>query len=519
MKTLHLSIIAIFLIGISFVISGNVSAICTGYCPAIPWKPYVPPSLASINVTFNANTNSPVVITGTVYKLFSPNIVLTVFNPQRQLIVVSQLQPALDGSFSESLVTSNPLWSTQGNYTARISSDSQNLTETTFYFPGTGCCKAVSITSISHKGASPQEQLRSGIAANDVKCNTNLVLVIKSEDGSPACVKPDTATNLVVRGWAKDHTGVSALGNPSVQLFNVTTSPQPIILGIPFYVDAIVVNHQTDPITYYGGCVYPLSVSFDNIKTYTNNIHCLAISKNVLGPNEQAIIHSERIGTLYNVTGPDATTATIKFSYEVNGNQTSFFTSKQFSIQHEQALPDKSGEKNKTNPTLSLYLSADSYANPAEAVVVDISLNNTGSTPLILAKSDNWPRNDLSSGPCSNLPFGMAILKGYYTEQNLTGASSLVIYGTVPCPLPPLIKSYTFQPLSSKATQECDSLFSCPELSDMKIHLKIDGFMDNNGQHRSFNVGTYTIVGGDEWGHVAIQHFTEAYATALAGVK
>ena len=51
---------------------------------------------------------------------------------------------------------------------------------------------------------SPFTQIKSGIAANDVKCQQGLQLVIKAEDGSPACVRPDTATKLLDRGWAKN---------------------------------------------------------------------------------------------------------------------------------------------------------------------------------------------------------------------------------------------------------------------------------------------------------------------------
>src|SRR5574337_2093453 len=51
---------------------------------------------------------------------------------------------------------------------------------------------------------SPIEQVQAGMPAKDVKCATGLILVIKVEDGSPACVKPDTAQKLVGRGWAKE---------------------------------------------------------------------------------------------------------------------------------------------------------------------------------------------------------------------------------------------------------------------------------------------------------------------------
>lgn len=51
--------------------------------------------------------------------------------------------------------------------------------------------------------ASPLMQFKSGISASDVKCQQGLGLVIKADDNSPACVKPDTAAKLVAWGWAK----------------------------------------------------------------------------------------------------------------------------------------------------------------------------------------------------------------------------------------------------------------------------------------------------------------------------
>jgi hypothetical protein len=49
----------------------------------------------------------------------------------------------------------------------------------------------------------PLKQFKSGTDPKDVKCSNNLTLVIKSEDGYPACVKGDTASILIERGWAK----------------------------------------------------------------------------------------------------------------------------------------------------------------------------------------------------------------------------------------------------------------------------------------------------------------------------
>ncbi|TLX93406.1 MAG: hypothetical protein E6K91_08710, partial [Thaumarchaeota archaeon] len=80
---------------------------------------------------------------------------------------------------------------------------------------------------------SPLKQFKSGIAANDIKCEQGLQLVIKAEDGSPSCVKPQTVQKLVEHrwGWAmqaidsikplrpnriiglENDTGVATLGN------------------------------------------------------------------------------------------------------------------------------------------------------------------------------------------------------------------------------------------------------------------------------------------------------------------
>lgn len=67
----------------------------------------------------------------------------------------------------------------------------------------------------------PLRQFKSGITTNDVKCKEGLQLVIKSKDGTPACVKPDTATRLVERGWAKQESYyVDPHMSPKVSLYD-----------------------------------------------------------------------------------------------------------------------------------------------------------------------------------------------------------------------------------------------------------------------------------------------------------
>ncbi|MGI0046575.1 MAG: hypothetical protein ACREBB_05235 [Nitrosotalea sp.] len=71
------------------------------------------------------------------------------------------------------------------------------------------CSTMQSSTSIPpiplpQSGTNPQaplEQLKSGIRAKDVICRQGFQLIIKIEDGSPACVKPETAQKLVEYRW------------------------------------------------------------------------------------------------------------------------------------------------------------------------------------------------------------------------------------------------------------------------------------------------------------------------------
>jgi len=48
---------------------------------------------------------------------------------------------------------------------------------------------------------SPLQQFKSGTPAKTVQCDQGFSLVIKIEDGSPACVTSQIAQALVARGW------------------------------------------------------------------------------------------------------------------------------------------------------------------------------------------------------------------------------------------------------------------------------------------------------------------------------
>lgn len=52
---------------------------------------------------------------------------------------------------------------------------------------------------------SPKLQIKSGVKPENVSCKEDLELIFKSTTGSPACVKSETSTILIKRGWASEN--------------------------------------------------------------------------------------------------------------------------------------------------------------------------------------------------------------------------------------------------------------------------------------------------------------------------
>lgn len=61
----------------------------------------------------------------------------------------------------------------------------------------------------------PLKQFNAGIPIDDIQCKADLVLVVKSSNSSPACVTPNTAEKLFLRGWAVDEPAISV--NPIIK--------------------------------------------------------------------------------------------------------------------------------------------------------------------------------------------------------------------------------------------------------------------------------------------------------------
>jgi len=64
----------------------------------------------------------------------------------------------------------------------------------------------------------PLKQIKSGILARDVQCSRGLILVLKSENDSPACIKETSLAKLLSRGWAKQVSDNMQMGAKIVTL-------------------------------------------------------------------------------------------------------------------------------------------------------------------------------------------------------------------------------------------------------------------------------------------------------------
>lgn len=168
------------------------------------------------------------------------------------------------------------------------------------------------------------------------------------------------------------------------------------------------------------------------------------------------------------------------------------------------------GQKSETADAASqlvLVMSLNSTdIKPGQSMGMDISLTNTSPNRVVLDLEHNWPLRKWSMGPCLfHLPFGMALLQGYYTAQNMTDGERLPLYprGMYMCRTIGIV-DFVFEPSSSKATIETYNSTNYPVT--MQYHVGFNGYY-NGQKFQPFVPGPYTVVGDDQWGHISIKHF------------
>jgi hypothetical protein len=165
---------------------------------------------------------------------------------------------------------------------------------------------------------------------------------------------------------------------------------------------------------------------------------------------------------------------------------------------------------------LSLSINSTSFV-PGQGIAVTIDERNTLAETNNVSAAKDWPLEGLSVGPCGtiNYPFGVAVFKGYYTADNISGAVPLKLYdpdAVYHCPLIlSEITSYDFQPSSNTA----DIYGSCepnPCMTGVRMNSEVEvkGYWDGSpkAQYSDLTPGVYTVAGGDEWGAVVLLYFS-----------
>lgn len=167
------------------------------------------------------------------------------------------------------------------------------------------------------------------------------------------------------------------------------------------------------------------------------------------------------------------------------------------------------------NLELSVVLNTSSIGHSTgKGIATTVVETNRLTTPNNVSAAADWPMGNLAVGPCGHLnyPVGISVVQGNYDAGNVSSAKALQIYQPVAIACPMVlagITSFEFQPSSDNAT----ILGSCQPrgggcLSEIvSATVSASGFW-NGSMFTSFACGRYTVVAGDEWGGIAILHFT-----------
>ena len=176
---------------------------------------------------------------------------------------------------------------------------------------------------------------------------------------------------------------------------------------------------------------------------------------------------------------------------------------------------------------LSFSVSTDqtAYAPGQEVEAVTDEKNTLAKTNNVPA-ANHWPVTGLAQmyfGPCvsPDIPYGIGVYQGDYTAKNYSSATPLNLYNPKAIFLcepqqTSISKSFSFEPSSDIADiistnsipkGKTSSTISQHQIS-AEMTLKGCWTDDSSPKFTYFSPGVYTVVGGDEWGDLALVHFT-----------
>ncbi len=184
-KTHHLVLITILVTVITFLTSQTTE--CKIFCQANASQPV----FLQIDKTVYLKGDI-ILVYGSIgnYSLGS-NVTAKIFDSKGNPILTQVTKPRQDLTFLLRIPINNTDWKTGGPYDLRVQY-------------GT-CCYIGDATFTFYAGLLPPlKQEEAGMAFWNIQCNSGLVMIMKQEDGSVACVKPASLQRLVSLNWGYD---------------------------------------------------------------------------------------------------------------------------------------------------------------------------------------------------------------------------------------------------------------------------------------------------------------------------
>ncbi len=129
---------------------------------------------------------------------------------------------------------------------------------------------------------SPLKQFKSGIASKDVKCEQGLQLVIKDEDGTPACIKQESISKLILRGWMsttssldqnniisgdfyqgiENNSGIVSIKNQTYYMMTASNTTYPVASDMTIKFHQVTFSFPYGSPTTPGGAIIPFDMTF-----------------------------------------------------------------------------------------------------------------------------------------------------------------------------------------------------------------------------------------------------------------
>ncbi|MGA2665903.1 MAG: hypothetical protein ABSF83_13265 [Nitrososphaerales archaeon] len=149
---------------------------------------------------------------------------------------------------------------------------------------------------------------------------------------------------------------------------------------------------------------------------------------------------------------------------------------------------------------------------PGQPFTITASEFNELATTSNVSAADGWAAQGLELGPCGHSygpdqgPLGVAVYQGRYTVANVSQAQPLGIYGSATCPqYMRLMTGFLFEPMS-------DLAYVLPSFGDSPTPISgsvtVGLQYANYAGGRPLSPGTYSVVGGDEWGDLVFLYVT-----------